>query len=57
MDEQVKSERSVERRFTLGGAALTLLELALIFGVFAAYGAWPVPDVNEQYYVGKAIHF
>ena len=28
-----------------------------MFGVFFAYGAWPIPDVNEQYYVGKAIHF
>lgn len=33
------------------------LEVALIFTVFVAYGAWPTPDVNEQYYVGKAIHF
>ncbi len=44
-------------RSRLLGASLTLLEVLLIFGVFAAYGAWPVPDVNEQYYVGKAIHF
>ena len=33
------------------------VEVALVFGVFFAYGAWPIPDVNEQYYVGKAIHF
>ena len=33
------------------------LEVALIVAVFVAYGAWPTPDVNEQYYVGKAIHF
>ena len=33
------------------------VEIALVFGVFFAYGAWPIPDVNEQYYVGKAIHF
>ncbi|MBQ9875058.1 MAG: hypothetical protein IJM30_11410 [Thermoguttaceae bacterium] len=45
------------RPLSLAGALATLLEVALIFGVFAAYGSWPVPDVNEQYYVGKAIHF
>lgn len=33
------------------------LEIALIFLLFVVYGAWPVPDVNEQYYIGKAIHF
>ena len=33
------------------------VEVSLVFGVFFAYGAWPIPDVNEQYYVGKAIHF
>ncbi len=33
------------------------VEILLVFGVFFAYGAWPIPDVNEQYYVGKAIHF
>lgn len=37
--------------------AQTLVEVSLVFGVFFAYGAWPIPDVNEQYYVGKAIHF
>ena len=34
-----------------------LLEIALIFAVFALQGAWPVPDVNEPYYLGKAIHY
>jgi len=29
----------------------------LIFAVFFLHGAWPVPDVNESYYLGKAIHF
>jgi hypothetical protein len=32
-------------------------ELALVFVVFFLHGAWPVPDVNEPYYLGKAIHF
>jgi len=29
----------------------------MVFGVFFLHGAWPVPDVNEPYYLGKAIHF
>jgi hypothetical protein len=33
------------------------VEILLIFAVFAIQGAWPVPDVNEPYYLGKAIHF
>ena len=35
----------------------TLAEIALIFAVFCIEAAWPVPDVNEPYYLGKAIHF
>lgn len=34
-----------------------ILETLLIFAVFALQGAWPVPEVNEPYYLGKAIHF
>ena len=34
-----------------------MLEIVLVFAVFCLQGAWPVPDVNEPYYVGKAIHF
>jgi hypothetical protein len=33
------------------------VEIALIFAVFFLQGAWPVPDVNEPHYLGKAIHF
>ena len=32
-------------------------EVLAIFALFVLYGAYPVPDVNEQYYIGKAIHF
>jgi len=32
-------------------------EIAAVFAVFFLQGAWPVPDVNEPYYLGKAIHF
>ncbi len=35
----------------------TLAEIALIFALFCVDAAWPVPDVNEPYYLGKAIHF
>ena len=34
-----------------------LAEIALVFAVFFVQGAWPAPDVNEPYYLGKAIHF
>ncbi len=32
-------------------------EIALVFAVFFVQGAWPVPEVNEPNYLGKAIHF
>jgi len=32
-------------------------EMALVFAVFFIQGAWPVPEVNEPNYLGKAIHF
>ncbi|MGO8689032.1 MAG: DUF6798 domain-containing protein [Thermoguttaceae bacterium] len=32
-------------------------EIALVFAVFFVEGAWPVPEVNEPNYLGKAIHF
>ncbi|MGA2257678.1 MAG: DUF6798 domain-containing protein [Thermoguttaceae bacterium] len=35
----------------------TILETLLIFAVFCLQGAWPVPEVNEPYYLGKAIHY
>ena len=35
----------------------SLPEIALIFAVFFLQSAWPVPDVNEPYYLGKAIHY
>ncbi|MEN6407622.1 MAG: DUF6798 domain-containing protein [Thermoguttaceae bacterium] len=38
---------------TRGQAAV---EVLLILAVFSLQGAWPVPDVNEPYYLGKAIH-
>lgn len=32
-------------------------EVGLLFCAFFLQGAWPVPDVNEPYYLGKAIRF
>ena len=32
-------------------------EVALVFLVFFIQGATPVPEVNEPYYLGKAIHY
>lgn len=32
-------------------------EVAVLFVAFFLQGAWPVPDVNEPYYLGKAIRF
>ncbi len=36
---------------------IAMAEVALIFGLFSLQGAWPAPDVNEPYYLGKAIHY
>lgn len=36
---------------------LCVPEWALVFLAFFWQGAWPVPDVNEPYYLGKAVHF
>ena len=36
---------------------VSLLEIAGVFAMFFVQGAWPVPDVNEPYYLGKALHF
>ena len=38
-------------------AQLECLLVLAIFAVFALHGSWPIPDVNEPYYLGKAIHF
>jgi len=32
-------------------------EIAALVLLFFVHGGWPVPDVNEAYYVGKAIYF
>lgn len=32
-------------------------EWACILALFILQGAWPVPEVNEPYYLGKALHY
>ncbi|MDR2346323.1 MAG: GNAT family N-acetyltransferase [Planctomycetaceae bacterium] len=32
-------------------------EVLILFFVFCVLGGTPIPDVNEPYYIGKAIHF
>jgi len=39
------------------GKRQVLAEVALVFVVFFIQGATPVPEVNEPYYLGKAIHY
>lgn len=34
-----------------------LIEIILILAVFAIQGGWPIPDNNEAYYLGKAMHY
>ena len=52
MDERTSSCSS-----TAVSGRQSLIEIALIVAVFFIQGAWPVPDVNEPYYLGKVIHF
>ena len=40
-----------------GGWARAGIEVLVILAIFAASGAWPVPDVNETAYLTKARHF
>ena len=35
----------------------SVFEVLFIFAVFAVFGSWPIPDSNEPYYIGKAIHY
>lgn len=39
------------------GRYVILVEVALIFLVFFVHAGWPVPDVNEAHYLGKARHY
>ncbi|MDO4568748.1 MAG: hypothetical protein Q4D38_00005, partial [Planctomycetia bacterium] len=37
--------------------ATFFLEILIIFGIFALFGAYAVPDTNEAHYLGKAAFF
>lgn len=39
-----------------GGVATWLVEMLVVFLVFAAAGAWPTPDINEAHYLTRARH-
>jgi hypothetical protein len=41
----------------LGEWARAVIEVLAILAIFAAAGAWPVPDVNETAYLTKARHY
>lgn len=56
MSSQNRENRTLRRKETARDLSFWY-ESGLIFALFFLYGAYPVPDVNEQYYVGKAIHF
>lgn len=51
MNESVSSQ-TVFRRYAPAWA-----DVALVFLVFAYFGAWPVPDTNEAHYLAKAKHY
>lgn len=34
-----------------------IADALLVWAIFAAHAAWPVPDVNEPHYLGKARHY
>ncbi|MDR1925038.1 MAG: hypothetical protein LBQ66_11765 [Planctomycetaceae bacterium] len=36
---------------------LIFFEVTILFFVFCVFGGSPIPDINEPYYIGKAIHF
>jgi hypothetical protein len=40
-----------------GGWTRAVIEVLAILAIFAASGAWPVPDVNETAYLTKARHY
>lgn len=55
-------------RFDMNAATITpdnarvarraaVVDIAAVFVVFAFFGAWPAPDVNETHYLTKAKHF
>ena len=56
-DEEPRPTPSVIRHSSFAIRHLPFVETALILAVFVIQGAVPAPDVNEPYYLGKAIHY
>lgn len=52
MNEPVSSQSALLRRY-----APAWTDTALVFLVFAYFGAWPAPDTNEAHYLTKAKHY
>ncbi|MFM1995709.1 MAG: hypothetical protein RLZZ111_96 [Planctomycetota bacterium] len=52
-----KSDTTQAAALERAGWGRFLVEVAAILGLFAAAGAWPVPDVNETAYLTKARHW
>jgi hypothetical protein len=44
------------RQMQSGSKAAAVAEIAIMAAIFAAVGAWPVPDINEAVYLTKARH-
>ncbi len=58
MDDVVTASGGQVRKQWLGKVlGLPAVEVAVLFAAFFLQGAWPVPDVNEPYYLGKAIRY
>lgn len=49
--ESIEVSRATNRRW------LAAIEILLIVLVFFVHAGWPVPDVNEPHYLGKAKHY
>jgi len=54
-DREIKADSSPRR--LPSRPLLPAVELGLIFLVFFIHAGWPMPDVNEPHYLGKARHY
>ncbi|MGQ9505016.1 MAG: DUF6798 domain-containing protein [Thermogutta sp.] len=48
---------SFQNRFLAKSTVVAAAEFVAIAAMIVLQGAWPVPEVNEPYYLGKAAHF
>lgn len=49
--------RLFQNRIIVNSTFVAVVEFLAIASVFFLQGAWPVPEVNEPYYLGKAAHY